>query len=567
MTIPHAAQRRRSVVQRVAGFAGTFRGRIFTALLAMSLITGALGYYATVVIQRAGQLVAKTYDESLMSINYARAAAADFAGMQTLLAREVLAQDRSAADKAAAKIEAMTRTLEEDLAIAEERAQSQRAREAVAKVREAVAGWVSASKILMSEGGDRNAAWAAVDHSEAVVGEQIDLLVNYTAGDGFTYREHALQTIATDIRFNWMGTALAVITAAAVAWTLGRRMIRSVATAADVASRMANGDLDAQVPEGNGDEFAMLLAAMRVMRDNIRKAMDGEVSLRRTAETAHHRLQTAVGDFPDVASEALAEIHAAALHLRQSSASLMDLASNSASLADQAQHAVGLSTDGVISVSHLTRNLASGVAEIGDRMARTVSIVGEGHARAGAMRSQAAELTAAVERIAGFVDVIRKVAHQTNLLALNATIEAARAGATGRGFSVVAAEVKHLAQETAEATHAIEQQVADIRRITEITVEGIAFLASAMDNVAVESKEASSAVAVQHRASGEIADVMTKISRGTDTINGYVENTSEATRMTSRTANEVIGSADAVANAADRLGQDVHAFLTRLGAA
>ena len=77
----------RSPLGQLAQLAQTIRGRILTAFLAMSVITAALGGYAALGIRRAGVLVSKTFDESLMSINYARAASADFAAMQVAFAR------------------------------------------------------------------------------------------------------------------------------------------------------------------------------------------------------------------------------------------------------------------------------------------------------------------------------------------------------------------------------------------------------------------------------------------------------------------------------------------------
>ena len=71
----------------------TIRGRILVAFLVMSMITAALGGYATFGIKDAGLLVDKTYDESLMSINYARAAATDFAAMRAAFARMWIATD------------------------------------------------------------------------------------------------------------------------------------------------------------------------------------------------------------------------------------------------------------------------------------------------------------------------------------------------------------------------------------------------------------------------------------------------------------------------------------------
>src|SRR5512135_2669902 len=80
-------------VSAVAGLGKTIRGRILVAFLVMSMITAALGYYATLGIQDAGILVDKTYDQSLMSINYARAAAADFAAMRAAFARRWIEND------------------------------------------------------------------------------------------------------------------------------------------------------------------------------------------------------------------------------------------------------------------------------------------------------------------------------------------------------------------------------------------------------------------------------------------------------------------------------------------
>src|SRR5262245_55997388 len=74
-------------------FLGTIRGRILVAFLVMSMITAALGGFAIVGMQRAGVLVAKTFDESLMSINYARAAATDFASMRAAFARRWITTD------------------------------------------------------------------------------------------------------------------------------------------------------------------------------------------------------------------------------------------------------------------------------------------------------------------------------------------------------------------------------------------------------------------------------------------------------------------------------------------
>ena len=108
----------RSPLTRLAQLAQTIRGRILTAFLAMSIITAALGGYAALGIRRAGILVTKTFDRSLMSISYARAASADFADMQVAFARRWSATKPETRAKLDQTISDLEENLTEDLQIA-----------------------------------------------------------------------------------------------------------------------------------------------------------------------------------------------------------------------------------------------------------------------------------------------------------------------------------------------------------------------------------------------------------------------------------------------------------------
>jgi diguanylate cyclase (GGDEF)-like protein len=268
----------------VARFARTIRGRILIAFLVMSMITAALGSYAANGISRAGVLVAKTFDESLMSINYARAAAADFAAMRAAFARRFIASDDEMRAKLDDKVDAWSRSLADDLAIAAERSQSRRAVQAAANVQRAVDEWNDVRRRLLT-GAEPEISWDTLDRYAAVVDQQVDLLVNYTAGDGFIYRQTARSTVAREMYLNLAATALALLLSAAVAWLLARRIIGPVAAASTAAGHIANGRLDVKIPQGSADELGDLLAAMRLMRDNIKVMMDREVEQRRSAQT------------------------------------------------------------------------------------------------------------------------------------------------------------------------------------------------------------------------------------------------------------------------------------------
>jgi nitrate/nitrite-specific signal transduction histidine kinase len=252
----------------------TIRGRIIIAFLITSVITGVLGAYATTNIQRAGVLVDKTFDQSLMSINYARAAATDFATMQAAFARRLMAFN-AVPHQPDQNIDTLEQSLADDLEIAGARAQSNRAAKAAENAQKAAQAWTEVYRRMLDDTAN-DANWDELDRYAAIVDQQIDLLVNYTAGDAFLYRQRARAAVAADTKLNLAGTGLAALLSGLVAWLLARQIIGPVAAASAVAGRIANGQLDGEIPQGSADELGALLSAMRVMRENIKTMMQNE---------------------------------------------------------------------------------------------------------------------------------------------------------------------------------------------------------------------------------------------------------------------------------------------------
>jgi len=272
---------------------GSIRTQILIFCLAMSAIAVALGGYSILGIRHAGDLVAKTFDESLMSINYARAAGADFATMRVASSQRLMTTDPEIRANLDSQIEALAKTLSEDLTIAAQRSQSSRAAKAAAKVQEAADAWMAIHHRAVGSSGDIGAvsqprvpgvSVGDVDRYAKIVNQQVELLVNYTAGDGFLFRQRALATIKRDLQLNIAGLTVALVLSALFSWLLARRIIGPVAIASKAARRIADGDLNANIPEGGGDELGTLLTAMETMRDNIRAMVDREVSQRQSAQ-------------------------------------------------------------------------------------------------------------------------------------------------------------------------------------------------------------------------------------------------------------------------------------------
>ncbi|MGX1349426.1 diguanylate cyclase (GGDEF)-like protein [Bradyrhizobium elkanii] len=280
-------------LSRLALTKGSIRSQILIFCLAMSAVAVALGGYSILGIRHAGDLVAKTFDESLMSINYARAAGADFATMRVASSQRLLTTDPEIRANLDGQIEKLAKTLSEDLAIAADRSQSSRAAQAAAKVQEAADAWMALHRRAIGSSTEASAAAdprepgatvGDVDRYSKIVSQQVELLVNYTAGDGFLFRQKALSTIKRDLQLNVAGLTVALFLSALFSWLLARRIIGPVAIASRAARSIAGGDLDATIPKGGTDELGTLLTAMETMRDNIRRMVNQEVSQRRSAQ-------------------------------------------------------------------------------------------------------------------------------------------------------------------------------------------------------------------------------------------------------------------------------------------
>lgn len=184
-------------------------------------------------------------------------------------------------------------------------------------------------------------------------------------------------------------------------------------------------------------------------------------------------------------------------------------------LAAQAQQAAASSTEtnhSVESVATGSTQLASSVNEISQRVARAGSIandaVSKSHTAADFMRS----LSKTADQISNVVNLISDIAEQTNLLALNATIEAARAGEAGKGFAVVASEVKALAGQSAKATEEITAQILQVQSSTGGAADAIAMVEKVIEEMNSISLTISGAVEEQATVTNDISSNMREAS-------------------------------------------------------
>jgi methyl-accepting chemotaxis protein len=177
---------------------------------------------------------------------------------------------------------------------------------------------------------------------------------------------------------------------------------------------------------------------------------------------------------------------------------------------------------------------------------------------------QIAGLSEGAQKIGEVVKLIRAIAEQTNLLALNATIEAARAGEAGRGFAVVASEVKSLAVQTAKATEEIANHILAVQTSTGGAVEAIRRIATRMQEINESTSAVAAAVEQQNAATGEITHNVTSAADGTGAMTAVLGAVAGATTETRASAQTVLNASETVEQDVAKLRASVDAFLAKV---
>ena len=247
----------------------------------------------------------------------------------------------------------------------------------------------------------------------------------------------------------------ALLATLVLAWLLTRSITAPLSQALSVARTIAAGDLSQPIVVRGKDEPAQLLTALATMQEQL------QTTIRGISESAQ-QLASAAEEMSSVMEQSTRglqaqndEIEQAATAVTEMSAAVDEVAGNAVSSAEASKASDEDSKHGHYQISETISSIQNLVDEV-----------------LGAS-NKAEGLAVQAQDISKVLEVIRGIAGQTNLLALNAAIEAARAGEAGRGFAVVADEVRSLAQRTQDSTEEIEQMITGIQQGTQDTVDAL----------------------------------------------------------------------------------------------
>ncbi|MDO4234469.1 methyl-accepting chemotaxis protein [Pseudomonas sp.] len=250
-----------------------------------------------------------------------------------------------------------------------------------------------------------------------------------------------------DSALTWMisGIVLAFIIAIIVGVLITRLITRPIAQAVASAQRIADGDLTQTISTERTDEAGQLLVALSNMQGGLKHTLLEIANASDQLASAAEELSAVTEESTRGLTRQNDEIQQAATAVNQMTAAVDEVAGNAVSTSQASSQATTEAEEGREQVAQAVSGMNSMVVEINDS---TKSVEG---------------LASQVREIGKVIDVIRGIADQTNLLALNAAIEAARAGEQGRGFAVVADEVRALAHRTQVSTVDIEKMIGEVQ--------------------------------------------------------------------------------------------------------
>ncbi|MCO7521517.1 MULTISPECIES: methyl-accepting chemotaxis protein [unclassified Pseudomonas] len=327
--------------------------------------------------------------------------------------------------------------------------------------------------------------------------------------------------------------ALGLLVIWLLALGIARPLKQMVAMLDDIAQ--GEGDLTRRLQSDRADELGAIASGFNTFLAKL-QAMISQVvsSVQKVSDSSEHTADIAIRTNQGVHKQ-MAEIDQVATAVHEMTATAQDVARNATQAAQAASEADRAANQGL----DIVRDTSNAISALASEIGRAVTVV--------------QDLARDSENINAILVAIRAIAEQTNLLALNAAIEAARAGEQGRGFAVVADEVRNLAQKTQQATEEIQQMIQQLQQGTREVVKVMEDSQGKTDDSVLQASRAAEALESITQAVSVINDMNTQIASAAEEQSAVAEDINRNVINIGQVAGEVAGGADESSQASAEL--------------
>jgi methyl-accepting chemotaxis protein len=494
--------------------------KLLAAFVLVAVISGVVGVIGITRNRQIADADRKMYEKLAVPLGDLAVIAESFQRVRINLRDAVGATDENERRKALQTIQRLSATIGTHVESFEKSISDEEQRKLFEQFKDARKVYVGhISTIIRLDNEKRDAEALALMHGEAKQAalryqELSDKLIENMEHQGKLLSEQNERTASNAFMLMVCFVAANTIIAVLLGLYISRMITTPLNDAVRVATAIGAGDLNVDVRVNSGDETGRLLQAMKVMVDNLRNIINQVSGTSSQVAAASTQLHATAERIATGAEEVAAQAGTVATAGEEMSATSGDIAQNCQMAAEGAQRASASAQNG---------------AEV---VEKTVVVMGQIAAKVQESARTVESLGARSDQIGAIIGTIEDIADQTNLLALNAAIEAARAGEQGRGFAVVADEVRALAERTTRATREIGEMIKAIQGETRDAVsameqgvsqveagtteaarsgEALRDILEQVNNVAMQVNQIATAAEEQTATTGEIASNMQQI--------------------------------------------------------